>query len=137
MKGYRNGYRAVYFFLSLICFTTGIVFSLQGENTFYLACARSLFFALFLCGLVRVINPRGTQFLALYVFSVVSFGTCFRYLRFFAFPMAENIRNLFFIGDRFFLVWNIAGYALGAALFFVCENLVLTYISKKNEENRK
>lgn len=83
-----------------------------------------------LCCLVRFVFPRGTQFLALYIFlfsAVIEIGQYFDYA---ALLGLDHIRFFQILLGSTFSAADLFCYAVGCSLFFACENLAMRYFGK-------
>ena len=84
-----------------------------------------------LCCFVRTLLPDGTPFLSLYVFllaSAVEVGQYFDYAALLGLQSSRFFRVL--LGQTF-SVGDLICYAVGCALFFALENLILSRIERR------
>ncbi len=123
--------RWIYAALFLILASIEILIALFVHDTFIRPYLGDVLIVVLICCFFRMIFPNGTQFLSLHVFlfaSVVEVGQYFNYAAWFG---VDSIPFFHLFMGSTFSAMDLVCYAFGCSLFFVGENMVLSFLEKK------
>lgn len=132
MSKFKNRRRWVYGALFLTLVIIEVLIALFVHDAFVRPYLGDVLVVVLICCFVRTIFPKGTQFLALHVFlfaSVVEVGQYFNYAAWFG---LDSIPFFHVLMGSTFSAMDLVCYAVGCALFFAGENIILTLIEKKS-----
>ena len=125
--------RTVYGALFLLIVLVEVFIGLYVRDSFWRPYGGDLLVVIALCCAVRTVRPRGTKFLALFVFlfaAVVELAQSVDYVSLFGLGHISFFRIL--MGTSFSF-YDLLAYGGGCALFFIGENIALRFLKEESE----
>ena len=127
----KNRRRWVYGILFLVLFSVEVLIALFVRDSFIRPYLGDVLVVILICCALRTVFPKGTQFLALHVFLFASAVEVGQYFNYAAWLGLDSIPFFHVLLGSTFSAADLLCYAVGCALFFAGENIIIPLFEKK------